>query len=90
MVQMGNMISAKLRAIKGLSERPIVNCITCHRGDLKPALDLPEKKWAGVKQILRTTEIFFKISDKEVRQLGEISNDNGANWQAEYDLMYKK
>ncbi len=33
---------------------------------------------------------FFKISDDEVRQLGEISKDNGANWQAEYDLTYKK
>lgn len=33
---------------------------------------------------------FFKISDKEVRQLGEISKDNGASWQVEYDLMYKK
>ena len=32
----------------------------------------------------------FKISNKEVRQLGEISKDNGARWQAEYDLMYKK
>ena len=33
---------------------------------------------------------FFKISDKEVRQLGEMSKDNGASWQAEYDLIYKK
>ncbi|MEP7255202.1 MAG: tetratricopeptide repeat protein [Ferruginibacter sp.] len=33
---------------------------------------------------------FFKVSDKEVRQLGEMSKDNGASWQAEYDLTYKK
>ena len=32
----------------------------------------------------------FKISDKEVRQLGEISKNNGASWLAEYDLTYKK
>jgi hypothetical protein len=41
MVEMGTMISQKLKTIKGLSERPIVNCTTCHRGDLKPALRLP-------------------------------------------------
>ena len=33
---------------------------------------------------------FFKISDTEVRQLGEMSKDNGASWQVEYDLTYKK
>ena len=42
MVEMGNMISQKLKAIKGLSERPIVNCTTCHRGDLKPAFRMPQ------------------------------------------------
>jgi hypothetical protein len=41
MVEMGNMISQKLKTIRGLSERPIVNCTTCHRGDLKPAFRLP-------------------------------------------------
>ena len=41
MVNMGNMISEKLKAINGLSDRPIVNCITCHRGELKPAFRLP-------------------------------------------------
>jgi hypothetical protein len=31
-----------LPAIKNLkSERPIVNCTTCHRGDVKPATSLP-------------------------------------------------
>ncbi|MFI5186814.1 MAG: c-type cytochrome [Chitinophagales bacterium] len=44
MVSMGNMISEKLRTINGLSERPIVNCITCHRGELKPAFRMPENK----------------------------------------------
>jgi hypothetical protein len=37
MVEMGNLISQKLKTIKGISERPIVNCTTCHRGELKPA-----------------------------------------------------
>ncbi len=43
MVRMGNMISEKLKAIRGLSEKPIVNCITCHRGELKPAFRMPVK-----------------------------------------------
>ena len=43
MVDMGNMISEKLKTINGLSDRPIVNCITCHRGELKPAFRMPVK-----------------------------------------------
>lgn len=43
MVMMGNMISEKLKTIDGLSKRPIVNCITCHRGELKPAFRMSEK-----------------------------------------------
>lgn len=43
MVKMGNMISEKLKTINGLSDRPIVNCITCHRGELKPAFHMPGK-----------------------------------------------
>ena len=43
MVEMGNMISGILKTIKGISERPIVNCITCHRGELKPAFRMPGK-----------------------------------------------
>jgi hypothetical protein len=43
MVTMGNMISQQLKTIEGLSERPIVNCITCHRGELKPAFRMPVK-----------------------------------------------
>jgi hypothetical protein len=32
-----------LPQIKNLkSERPIVNCTTCHRGQVKPGLDLPQ------------------------------------------------
>lgn len=42
MVKMGNMISQQIRTINGLSKRPIVNCITCHRGSLKPAYKMPE------------------------------------------------
>lgn len=41
MVRMGSTISAALRSIEGLKDRrPIVNCTTCHRGALKPALTL--------------------------------------------------
>lgn len=39
---MGNINSQMLKGIKNLrSENPIVNCTTCHRGQIKPALDLP-------------------------------------------------
>ena len=43
MVQMTLTISNDLLAkIKNLkSERPVVNCTTCHRGQVKPALNLP-------------------------------------------------
>ena len=43
MVTMGNMISQKLKTIQGISDRPIVNCTTCHRGELKPAFKMPTK-----------------------------------------------
>jgi hypothetical protein len=31
---------------------------------------------------------FTKINDLSIRQLGEISKNNGVNWQTEYDLEY--
>ena len=38
MVNLGEQVNADLRKIKGLkSERPGINCFTCHRGELKPA-----------------------------------------------------
>jgi hypothetical protein len=38
MVSLGERVNADLRKIKGLkSERPGINCFTCHRGELKPA-----------------------------------------------------
>lgn len=38
MVDLGEQVNTALREIKGLkSERPGVNCFTCHRGALKPA-----------------------------------------------------
>lgn len=43
MVNLGTMINERLKTIDGLSKRPIVNCISCHRGALKPALK-PEVK----------------------------------------------
>ena len=42
MVEMGTMISQKLKTINGLSDRPIVNCTTCHRGELKPAFRMAQ------------------------------------------------
>ena len=33
---------------------------------------------------------FFKINDKEIRQLGELLKGKGSDWQVEYDLTYKK
>jgi hypothetical protein len=37
-----------LKRIKNLnSENPLINCTTCHRGQIKPALDLPESKPAS-------------------------------------------
>ena len=42
MTGMVREINGKLAAIEGLdSEKPVVNCTTCHRGQIKPALDLP-------------------------------------------------
>ena len=41
MVIMGNSISSQLKSINGLSERPRVNCYSCHRGELKPRLRAP-------------------------------------------------
>lgn len=43
MVEMATMINDRLKTIGGLSERPIVNCITCHRGALRPAFRMPAK-----------------------------------------------
>lgn len=33
---------------------------------------------------------FFKLKNRYVRQLGEISKDKGATWTTEYDLEYRK
>jgi hypothetical protein len=39
---MGNINSQMLKGIKNLkSETPTINCTTCHRGQIKPALNLP-------------------------------------------------
>lgn len=43
---------------------------------------------ANANELSRLT--FFKISDSEVRQLGENSKDNGTTWEVVYDLTYKK
>ena len=40
-----NINNEQLKKIKKLkSENPAVNCTTCHRGQIKPALNLPESK----------------------------------------------
>lgn len=41
------------------------------------------------KKFLRRLS-FFKLSDDEVRQLGERSDDSGATWTTEYDLKYHR
>lgn len=42
MIQMTNTINGQLlKNISGLSDNPIVNCTTCHRGSTKPALQMP-------------------------------------------------
>jgi len=42
MIQMTNTINGQLlKNINGLSDNPIVNCTTCHRGSIKPALQMP-------------------------------------------------
>ena len=33
---------------------------------------------------------FFNLSPEKVRQLGEISKDNGVTWAVEYDLEYRR
>lgn len=33
---------------------------------------------------------FFDLGPEKVRQLGEISKNNGANWSTEYDLEYRR
>jgi len=49
MIQMTRDINEKqLKAIVGLkSEKPAVNCTTCHRGQVKPALDLEPTTASG-------------------------------------------
>lgn len=39
MADLSTLINKQLKQIKGVkSERPVINCATCHRGQLKPAL----------------------------------------------------
>jgi photosynthetic reaction center cytochrome c subunit len=50
--EMSNMVrdinEKYLKSIQGLkSERPVVNCTTCHRGQVKPAIDLEPAPAAG-------------------------------------------
>jgi hypothetical protein len=42
MSEMAKTINTKLKEIKNLKNpNPVVNCTTCHRGQVKPALNLP-------------------------------------------------
>lgn len=41
----------------------------------------------GITSIRKLT--FFKLADGKVRQFGEISNDDGKTWKAEFDLEYR-
>ena len=41
MMRLVTTVNGELTKLQGLkSERPVVNCTTCHRGQIKPALDL--------------------------------------------------
>ncbi|HEX4965559.1 MAG TPA: photosynthetic reaction center cytochrome c subunit family protein [Thermoanaerobaculia bacterium] len=45
MMKLVGEINAKLKDMPGLmSDKPMVNCTTCHRGQVKPALNLDEKE----------------------------------------------
>jgi hypothetical protein len=41
----------------------------------------------GITSIRKLT--FFRLSNGNVRQFGEISNDDGKTWKAEFDLEYR-
>ena len=44
MMEMTRVVNTRLREVKELaSEEPAINCTTCHRGEIKPALNLPKK-----------------------------------------------
>jgi hypothetical protein len=43
----------------------------------------------GKKNCIRKLT-FFKLKDGKVRQLGEISSDEGKSWTIEYDLEYRR
>lgn len=41
MIRMANQLTPTLRAIPNINQQAVVNCTTCHRGSVKPALNLP-------------------------------------------------
>jgi len=44
MAELSSKINGDLVKIDGLQNaKPVINCTTCHRGELKPALNLPQK-----------------------------------------------
>ena len=48
MKMVGDINEKYLKGMPGLmSDKPVVNCTTCHRGQVKPALSLDEKGKAG-------------------------------------------
>ena len=47
----------------------------------------PFKAGKNVISIRKIT--FFKLKENKVRQLGEISSDEGKTWTTEYDLEYR-
>ncbi len=48
----------------------------------------PAKKGKDSIQVMKLT--FFDLGPNKVRQLGEISNDNGQTWSIQYDLEYRR
>ncbi|MFL5774585.1 MAG: hypothetical protein ACJ75F_15580 [Flavisolibacter sp.] len=46
-----------------------------------------------VKQTVHSNDFrlsFYNLSADKVRQLGEITKDNGISWSTEYDLEYRR
>lgn len=48
MMALSRTVNASLREVKELqSKEPAINCTTCHRGELKPALNMPRANDKG-------------------------------------------
>lgn len=55
----------------------------------KDAMHFKSRPFSNNGKTSIRTITFFKLADGKVRQLGEISNDDGKTWTTEYDLEYR-